>query len=158
MPLVAPPDFVGKEVAYSQGSAPPNGPWLLMDGSAVSRTTYANLFALWGTTYGVGDGSTTFNLKDMRGRMPVGIGTHADVDAFTDADGLAVGSRTPNHTHGPGNIGGTTGTPSANVAAATPVLGSVPSTTHTHNFTATTGVTGSSPGGGYATTNWWVKT
>lgn len=155
--LVVPSHSTGEEICYSSTSPPPGGEWILQNGQAISRTVYGNLFALWGTTYGVGDGTTTFNVKDMRGRMPVGLGTHADVDSFTDSDALAVGSRTPNHTHGPGNIGGTTGTPSANVAAATPVLGSVPSTTHTHNFTATTGVTGSSPGGGYATTNWWVK-
>ncbi len=49
--------------------------WLLCDGSAVSRTTYATLFALIGTTFGSGNGSTTFNVPDMRGRVPVGVGT-----------------------------------------------------------------------------------
>jgi microcystin-dependent protein len=43
-----------------------------LDGSAVSRTTYPALFTLLGTTYGSGDGSTTFNLPDWRGRTPVG--------------------------------------------------------------------------------------
>lgn len=47
--------------------APPG--WLVADGSAVSRTTYAALFAAIGTRYGVGDGSTTFNLPDPRGRV-----------------------------------------------------------------------------------------
>ena len=46
--------------------------WLLCDGTAVSRTTYANLFSRLGTLYGVGDGSTTFNLPDYRGYMLVG--------------------------------------------------------------------------------------
>jgi microcystin-dependent protein len=46
--------------------------WLLCDGSAVSRTTYAGLFSRLGTLYGVGDGSTTFNLPDYRGYMLVG--------------------------------------------------------------------------------------
>lgn len=46
--------------------------WLLCDGAAVSRTTYANLFSRLGTLYGVGDGSTTFNLPDYRGYMLVG--------------------------------------------------------------------------------------
>ena len=45
--------------------------WLLCDGSAVSRTTYADLFAVIGQTYGAGDG-TTFNLPDFRGRVPAG--------------------------------------------------------------------------------------
>jgi microcystin-dependent protein len=46
----------------------PSG-WLVCDGSAVSRATYANLFAAIGTLYGVGDGSTTFNVPDARGRF-----------------------------------------------------------------------------------------
>ena len=53
------------------GSAAPSS-WLLCDGSAVSRTTYADLFAAISTTYGTGDGSTTFNLPDMTGRIPAG--------------------------------------------------------------------------------------
>lgn len=48
---------------------------LLCDGSAVSRTAYAALFAAIGTTYGTGDGSTTFNVPDLRGRVPLGAGT-----------------------------------------------------------------------------------
>ena len=52
-------------------STAPTG-WLLCDGSAVSRTTYAALFAVIGTTYGPGDGSTTFNVPDMNGRVPAG--------------------------------------------------------------------------------------
>jgi microcystin-dependent protein len=55
---------------WAAASAPTG--WLLCDGSAVSRTTYAGLFAILSTTYGVGDGSTTFNLPDLRGRFPVG--------------------------------------------------------------------------------------
>lgn len=48
--------------------------WLLCDGAAVSRSTYAALFALIGVTYGSGNGSTTFNLPDFRGRSPAGAG------------------------------------------------------------------------------------
>lgn len=46
--------------------------WQLCDGRAVSRTTYAQLYAIVGTTYGPGNGSTTFNLPDLRARIPVG--------------------------------------------------------------------------------------
>src|SRR5947209_3792877 len=53
------------------GTAAPTG-YLLCDGSAVSRTTEAALFAVIGTAYGKGDGSTTFNLPDMRGRAAFG--------------------------------------------------------------------------------------
>lgn len=49
--------------------------WLLCDGSAVSRTTYASLFSLIGTTYGSGDGSTTFNVPDLRSRTVLGAGS-----------------------------------------------------------------------------------
>ena len=63
---------VGSVISYA-GSTAPNG-WLLCDGSAMSRTTYAALFSAIGTTYGTGDGSTTFNLPDIRGRTAVGAG------------------------------------------------------------------------------------
>lgn len=53
------------------GTTAPDG-FLLCFGQAVSRTTYAALFAVISTTYGAGDGSTTFNLPDMRGRAPAG--------------------------------------------------------------------------------------
>lgn len=55
------------------GAIAPNG-YLLCDGAAVSRSTYAALFAVVGTTYGVGDGSTTFNVPNFKGRSPVGVG------------------------------------------------------------------------------------
>lgn len=75
---------------------PPSG-WLLCYGQAVSRTTYAYLFAIIGTTFGVGNGSTTFNLPDLRGRTPLGkdnMGgvsanrvTHANADSIGGAEG-----------------------------------------------------------------------
>lgn len=46
--------------------------WLICDGSAISRSAYASLYAALGTIYGTGDGSTTFNIPDMRGRVAVG--------------------------------------------------------------------------------------
>lgn len=55
-------------VNYFAGVAPPSG-WLVCDGTAVSRATYANLFAQISTIYGAGDGSTTFNLPDLRGEF-----------------------------------------------------------------------------------------
>jgi len=53
----------------------PDG-WLLCNGAAVSRTTYAALFAKLGTRHGAGNGSSTFNLPDMRDRYPIGAGTN----------------------------------------------------------------------------------
>lgn len=64
------------------GAATPSG-WLECTGAAVSRTTYATLFAAIGTTWGAGDGSTTFNLPDMRGRTAVGAGTGTWSATFT---------------------------------------------------------------------------
>jgi len=54
------------------GATAPAG-WLLCDGAAVSRDTYAALFGVMGTAYGVGNGTTTFNVPDLRGRVPVGF-------------------------------------------------------------------------------------
>ena len=59
------------------GATAPDAQFLLCDGAAVSRSTYADLFAVCSTTYGAGDGSTTFNLPDLRGRVPLGAGTGA---------------------------------------------------------------------------------
>lgn len=56
--------------------------WLLCDGTNVSRTTYADLFAVIGTTYGPGDGSTTFNVPDMTGRVPAGFSAFAPFDTL----------------------------------------------------------------------------
>lgn len=60
--------------------------WLLCDGSAVSRTTYANLFTLVGTAFGTGDGSTTFNVPDLRGRSVIGVGTGSGLTARARGD------------------------------------------------------------------------
>jgi len=57
--------------------------WLLCDGSAVSRTDYSNLFALVGTTFGAGNGSTTFNLPDLRGRSIIGVGQGSGLSSRT---------------------------------------------------------------------------
>ena len=59
------------------GSAEP-GFGLFANGQAVSRTTYAKLFGIIGTTYGAGDGSTTFNVPNFNGRAPIGVGTYTD--------------------------------------------------------------------------------
>jgi microcystin-dependent protein len=63
--------------------------WLECDGSPVSRSTYSQLFSLVGTTFGVGDGSTTFNLPDLRGLVTVGFGAPAPFNAV----GATGGSR-----------------------------------------------------------------
>lgn len=85
------------------GATPPSG-WLICDGSAISRTTYSTLFGVVGTTYGAGDGSTTFNLPDLRGRVPVGSaasGGHPDVSTLGNNDGVTAANRRPKHRHTP---------------------------------------------------------
>lgn len=64
---------IGAIIAYGGSTAP--GGWLLCEGQAVSRTTYSELFAAIGTSYGSGNGSTTFNVPDLRGRVTMGVGT-----------------------------------------------------------------------------------
>lgn len=66
---IAPP---GSMMMYAGSSAPAG--YLMCDGTAYSRTTYANLYAVIGTTFGAGDGSTTFNVPDFRSRIGVGVG------------------------------------------------------------------------------------
>jgi microcystin-dependent protein len=56
---------------YGANTAPAG--WLVCDGTAVSRTTFANLFTTVSTTFGIGDNATTFNLPDFRGRSPYGV-------------------------------------------------------------------------------------
>lgn len=67
-------------VLYFATSTAPSG-WLKANGAAVSRTTYANLFARIGTTFGVGDGRTTFNLPDLRGEFIRGWNDGRNVDS-----------------------------------------------------------------------------
>ncbi len=83
------------------GVTPPPG-WLLCNGSAVSRIIYAGLFAVIGTAYGAGDGSTTFNLPDMRGRVPVGIGASGVIipgDVGGEQNHILTVAEMPSHTH-----------------------------------------------------------
>jgi microcystin-dependent protein len=81
------------------GSTVPAG-FLLCDGSAVSRDTYAALFAVIGTTYGAGDGSTTFNVPDISGRVVIGpSSTHLLGSTGGSETVTLVESELPAHTH-----------------------------------------------------------
>lgn len=90
-------------ISMFAGSSAPDD-WLLCDGSAVSRTTYATLFGVLSTTYGSGDGSTTFNLPDLKGKVPVGYNSaDTNFDALGETGGAATHTLTsaemPEHTH-----------------------------------------------------------
>jgi microcystin-dependent protein len=82
------------------GSTAPSG-WLLADGAAVSRSTFSSLFLTIGTQYGIGNGSTTFNIPDMRGRSPVGRDANqAEFDTLGEAGGAKTHTHTgPSHSH-----------------------------------------------------------
>lgn len=123
--------LIGAVVAYA-GSSSPSG-WLFCFGQNVSRTIYAALFAVLGTTYGAGDGSTTFGLPDLRGRAPFGkddMGGAAAGRLTNSATGGIVGS-------GLGNTGGE--------QAHTDTTNEMPSHSHQLNQNAnnTTGGAGS---------------
>lgn len=75
------------------GSTAPKG-WLICDGSAVSRTSYSNLYSVIGTTYGTGDGSTTFNLPDLREATPKGTGLSGKSSTHISSGGLSLGAFT----------------------------------------------------------------
>lgn len=99
-------------------SVAPTG-YVLCDGSAISRTTYATLYSAIGTTYGTGNGSTTFNVPDLRGRVPAGADGTAGRIGSNDALGNSGGeethklvlSETPSHSHSTGSLAvGSSGT------------------------------------------------
>lgn len=79
------------------GSAAPSG-WVICNGAQVSRTAYPQLYALIGTTYGTGNGSTTFNLPDLRGKFPVGAGGSGYADTLANTGG-SPHAIIPNHNH-----------------------------------------------------------
>ena len=94
------------------GASAPNADWKICNGDAISRSTYSALFAIIGTTYGVGDGSSTFNIPDLQSKVPVGkSGSYAlgstggnasytpsgTISAFTPAGSVSVS----------GTVGGT---------------------------------------------------
>lgn len=93
---------VGTIVPYSGGEAPKN--WLICDGRAVSRATYVELFNIIGTTYGAGDGSTTFNLPNLKGKVIIGLdSSDNDFNEIGKTGGEKTHTLTvdemPSHTH-----------------------------------------------------------
>ena len=97
------PEKVGVIKMFS-GSVPPLG-WLLCDGAAISRTKYSKLFSVIGTTYGSGDGETTFNLPNLKGKTVVGLdNTDSDFGVLGKTGGEKAHKLTleemPKHFHG----------------------------------------------------------
>ncbi|CAF2818727.1 unnamed protein product [Rotaria sp. Silwood2] len=102
--------FLTREIKLYSGRTHPLSPWLFYNGSAASRIFYQRLFAIIGVTCGSGNGSTTFNIPDFQGRVPVdslGLRTMKAYDL-----GLTGGNEThaitanqlPSHSHSPGSV------------------------------------------------------
>tara|TARA_B000000609_G_scaffold158368_2_gene156198 strand:+ start:834 stop:1412 length:579 start_codon:yes stop_codon:yes gene_type:complete len=96
------PIDAGTIVSWAKDSTPTG--WLQCDGSAVSRSTYAALFTAIGTTYGTGDGSSTFNLPDLRGRTVCGKdnmgGSAANrITSAVTVDGTVLGQTGGSQSH-----------------------------------------------------------
>lgn len=111
---------IGAVIDYA-GTTEPNSKWVFAYGQEVSRSTYATLFTRLGTTYGIGDGSTTFNLPDYRGR----VGAGRDNMGGTSAARLNTISSTTL-----GAVGG----------AQTHTLVTGEMADHSHTFSGTTGI------------------
>ncbi|MDC3305076.1 tail fiber protein [bacterium] len=139
----------GTIVGYGAASAPTG--WLLCNDAAVSRSTYARLFAVIGTGYGAGDGSSTFNVPDLRDKVPLGKGTNNDTLGTTTGSAAAssvlasaskTGVTTAASNTGTGNTGtGNTGTGNTGTGnTATGTSGNSTATTAASNTgTGTTG-------------------
>lgn len=115
-------DHPGQIGLFARNTAPTG--WLKANGAAISRTAYASLFAVIGTTFGEGDGSTTFNLPDLRGEFVRGWDDGRGVDAGRGFGSVQTAAML-NHTH--------SGTTSADGS-------------HTHGLTIAVGASGSGNG------------
>ena len=135
---------VGKVCAFARNSAPSG--YLKCNGAAISRTSYATLFAAIGTTFGAGDGSTTFNIPDLRGEFVRGWDDYRGIDT-----GRALGSwqdgQNLSHTH--------TATVSSDAHTHT-WSGTTSSDSHSHTYTTKGNLVAQLSGG--STMNTWVST
>ena len=121
---------VGSVTMYTKSTAPTatasGGTWLVCDGTAISRTTYSALFTVIGTSFGIGDNNTTFNIPDLRARVPVGYnaGTIGSGATARTAKTVAAGSGEESH--------------ELSEAELEEHAHSIPLTTHTHGITDVT--------------------
>lgn len=123
----------GMIMAYA-ATTPPNG-WVTCNGAALSRTTYSALFSIIGTSYGVGDGSTTFNVPDLAGRAPIGYGSGAGLTARTTLN-APTGTETVTLTDAQSGVAAH-GHPGSTVTGGggDVASGSIAVNNHTHNYT-----------------------
>jgi len=112
--------LTGEIKMWGVASAPSG--YLICDGSAVSRTTYAALFAVYGTTFGAGNGTTTFNIPNFSGKMPIGVnGTYTLASTGGSATTTLVEANVPTHTH---TFSATTGSNNSSLTHNHNILGS----------------------------------
>lgn len=149
----------------------PNSSFIFPAGQAISRTTYAYAFSKWGTTYGSGDGSTTFNVPDKTGRvsaMKEASPTRL-TSSYFGASGATMGAvgglesqtlttaQMPTHSHGVTDPGHTHSysvhTTTANPGVSQTVIDTIPGSLSTPTISATTGITINNAGSGSAHNN-----
>jgi microcystin-dependent protein len=159
---------IGSIVAWPIATAPAN--WVLCNNQQLSRVKYKSLFDIIGTTYGVGDGSTTFNVPDLRQKFILGLAAAGTGSTLAGTGGAIDHTHSHAHTHSAGSyaaashlhtvdppstassstsiahthtFSGTTDGPNsgANIGGITTV---VPDTNHTHDFSGTTSSSGGS--------------
>ncbi len=136
----------GGLMMWPTASAPAG--WLVCNGSAVSRTTYAALFATIGTTFGVGDNSTTFNLPNYTNRLPVGAGglysltaTGGNKDAIVVSHTHTATVTDPGHSH---QTGSTTTDVGFGTTSRSSTTSGVATSSATTGISVSVGSTGSS--------------
>tara|TARA_R110002020_G_scaffold472432_1_gene700468 strand:- start:306 stop:1166 length:861 start_codon:yes stop_codon:yes gene_type:complete len=121
---------IGSIQMYTKSTPPTatasGGTWLVCNGTAISRTTYSDLFAVLSTTYGVGDNNTTFNLPDMRARVPMGYNAGTLGSGATARTAKVVAASAGEETH------------ILSEAELEQHSHSIPLTTHTHGITDVT--------------------
>ena len=139
----------GTIVAFGNTTAPTG--WLACNDAAVSRTTYARLFAVIGTSFGIGDGSANFNVPDLRDRAPLGFGTNmsslgaattgiaasAVMASASKSDATTAGLTTGSTTQSVSTNSGTFATSAKDSSTGSAITG-VSTSGHTHSVPAGT--------------------
>lgn len=102
---------IGSSMEYWASTDPvdPDGVtrWMIMNGRTLSRTTYSKLFSRFGTTYGAGDGVTTFGIPNTANLFTLGAGSNALGSTGGSSTAALTGANVPQHTHGYSGSGGT---------------------------------------------------
>ena len=133
---VAPLLPVGSIIVWPETTAPAG--YAIADGTAINRTTFAGLFALIGTDYGTGDGSTTFNLPDFKDRLPLGKGTNNGTVATAQGSMAASSKITTDSGTAQLSASTTTVAASAKDSSTVSVVSGVTAGGHTHTATIPT--------------------